>query len=85
MIAEKNAISILLNLESLVNVYRYVLYHYSSWHTQPDFGQLYKVKCENMKNLDCPSFPMVCRAMFWWSGPPGAKKNFNPRIKGGPH
>ena len=51
--------------------------------TQSDFGQLYKVKCENMKNLDCPSFPMVCRAMFWWSGPPGAKKNFNPRIKGG--
>ena len=50
---------------------------------QPDFGQLYRVKCENMKNLDCPSFPMVCRAMFWWSGPPGAKKNFNPRIKGG--
>ena len=50
---------------------------------QSDFGQLYKVKCENMKNLDCPSFPMVCRAMFWWSGPPGAKKNFNPRIKGG--
>ena len=45
---------------------------------QPDFGQLYKVKCEKMKNLDCPSFQMVCRAMFWWSGPPGAKKNFNP-------
>ena len=25
--------------------------------TQSDFGQLLKVKCENMKNLDCPSFP----------------------------
>ena len=32
--------------------------------SQSDFGQLYKVKCENMKNLDCPSFPMVCGPMF---------------------
>ena len=33
-----------------------------------------------MKTLDCPSLPKVCSAMFWWSG---AKKIFNPRIKGG--
>ena len=33
---------------------------YSRLSPQSDFGQLYKVKCENMKNLDCPSFPMVC-------------------------
>ena len=53
--------------------------------TQPDFGQVYKVKDENMKKLDCASFPMVCGPMFLWSGPPGATKNFFAHgPKGGP-
>ena len=32
--------------------------------TQPHFGQVYKVKDENMKKLHCLSFHMVCRLMF---------------------
>ena len=32
--------------------------------TQPDFGQVFKVKDENMKKLRCLSFHMVCRLMF---------------------
>ena len=48
-----------------------------------DFGKVYSVKGQNMKKLDCPGFPMVRGPMFYWSGPPGAKENFNLRIKGG--
>ena len=45
---------------------------------QSDFCKVYKVKDENMKKLDCASFPMVCGPMFLWSGPPGATKIFLP-------
>ena len=27
---------------------------------QSDFGHVYSVQGENMKNLDCPSFPLLC-------------------------
>ena len=47
-------------------------------YTQSDFRKVYKVKDENMKKLDCASFPMVCGPMFLWSGPPGATKKFLP-------
>ena len=32
---------------------------------QYDFGKVYSVKGQNMKKLDCPSFPMVCGPMFY--------------------
>ena len=50
----------------------------SSLFAQSDFCKVYKVKDENMKKLDCASFPMVCGPMFLWSGPPGATKKFLP-------
>ena len=63
---------------SLVNI-GYVLPINSPYMlTQSDFCKVYKVKDENMKKLDCASFPMVCGPMFLWSGPPGATKNFLP-------
>ena len=31
---------------------------------QSDFGKVYSVKGQNMKKLDCPSFPMVCGPML---------------------
>ena len=46
--------------------------------SQSDFCKVYKVEDENMKKLDCASFPMVCGPMFLWSGPPGATKKFLP-------
>ena len=46
--------------------------------SQSEFCEVYKVKDENMKKLDCASFPMVCGPMFLWSGPPGATKKFLP-------
>ena len=52
-------------------------------HAQSDFSQLYKVKCENMKNLDCLSLPMVCGPMFQWCRPPGAKRVFLPMVQRG--
>ena len=48
------------------------------WSPQSYFCKVYKVKDENMKKLDCASFPMVCGPMFLWSGPPGATKKFLP-------
>ena len=51
--------------------------------SQSNFCKVYKVKDGNMKKLECASFPMVCGPMFLWSGPPGATKVFNLRIKGG--
>ena len=52
-------------------------------NTQSYFYKVYKVKDENMKKVDCASFPMVCGPMFLWSGPPGATIFF-PWTKGGP-
>ena len=45
---------------------------------QSHFCKVYKVKDENMKKLDCASFPIVCGPMFLWSGPPGATNKFLP-------
>ena len=32
--------------------------------TRSDFDEVYWVEVQNMKNLDCPSLPIVCRHMF---------------------
>ena len=41
-------------------------FHGKYWEgqAQSDFGKVYSVKGQNMKKLDCPSFPMVCGPMF---------------------
>ena len=51
--------------------------------TQSDFSEVYWVEGQNMKKLDCPSFPMVCSLMFCGSGLPEATRLFGHRIKGG--
>ena len=49
-------------------------YDFNKIEAQPDFGKVYSVKGENMGKFVQAFILMVCRPMFWWSGPPGATK-----------